>query len=74
MFDKKSVLLIGAVNYYRLKTVANFLVRARLEANTRLSCEASDLTELYSFYIFLSSNLLSLQSTVNFKPHILTCS
>jgi len=46
MFDKKSVLLIGTVNYYRLKTVANLLVRACLEANTHLSYEASDLTGL----------------------------
>lgn len=74
MFHKKSVLLIGPVNYYRLKTVANFLVRVCLEANTRLSCDASDLTGLYPFYIFHSSNILSLQSTANFKPHILTCS
>jgi len=72
MFDKKSALSIGPVNYYRLKPVANFRVRASLEANVRLSCEASDLTGLYPCYIFLSSNLLSLQSTVNFKPHILT--
>jgi hypothetical protein len=74
MFDKKNVLFIGPVNYYRLKTVANFLVRACLEANVRLSCEASDLTGLYPSYIFLSSKPLSLQSTFNFKPHVLTCS